>query len=148
MQLIQSVSNGFVCGANNSVTINAIGLGGASEYRWYSTETGGSSITTTLTGTYTTPSLSTSNTYYVTAYNGSCESLVRTRVVAKVIPVPSIIFTPASPIICGENTTITINASNDTVEEDLFVEDFDGTTVGLTATIPTNTNAVLNYLGV
>jgi len=139
--LIQSVSNGSVCGSNNSVTINAIGLGGATQYRWYASETGGSAVATTSIGTYTTPSLNTSNTYYVTAYNGSCESLVRTRVIAKVIPVPSIIFTPASPIICGENTTITINASNDTVEEDLFVEDFDGPTIGLTATIPTNTNA-------
>ncbi len=134
--LIQSVTNGSVCGANNPVTISAVGLGGTTKYRWYPTITGGTWEAETATGTYS-PTLSATKIYYVTAFNGSCESLVRTRVVAKVIPTANISFTPTSPVVCGEDTVLTITAASDTVEEDIFYETFEGTTIGLTATMPT-----------
>jgi hypothetical protein len=139
--IIESVINGSECGINKSVTLTAIGLGGAIEYRWYTTETSLTPIGTTPTGSWTTPLLSSTTTYYVTSYNGSCESLVRKPVIATIIPTTTINFTPTNPTTCGENNVITINATGDTTVIDLFNEDFEGTTYGLTATIPTNTAA-------
>ncbi len=130
---IQSVTNGSVCGINNSVTLGAVGLGGTTEYRWYTTETGGSPIATTPNGSWTTLSLPSTTVYYVTSYNGTCESLVRTRVIATIVPTTTLNFTPTSPTTCGEDNVITINAAGDTTVLDLFTEDFEGTTFGLTA---------------
>ena len=132
--LIDSVTDGSVCGANNPVTISAVGLGGTTKYRWYTSLTGGTYVETS-TGTYS-PTLSATQIYYVTAFNGSCESLVRTRVTAKVIPTANITFTPSSPVICGEDVVVAISAASDFVEQDIFTEDFEGTTIGLTATMP------------
>ncbi len=140
--LIQSVSNGSVCGINLPVTMTAVGLGGATQYRWYTTATGGAPEATTATGSYS-PTLNITTIYYVTAYNGSCESLIRTRVVATVTPVTDISFNPAAPITCGENTVITITSDlNDVAVLDLFYETFEsGGFGGFTATIvPTPTN--------
>lgn len=131
---IISVTNGSQCG-NNTVTLGAVGLGGTTQYKWYSAATGGTLLATTSTGSWTTPSLSATTSYYVTAFNGSCESLVRTRVVATIVPTTTINFTPTSPTTCGEDNVITINAAGDTTVLDLFTEDFEGTTVGLTATM-------------
>ena len=129
---ILSVTNGSQCG-NNTVTLSAVGLGGTTEYRWYSASTGGTIVATTSTGSWTTPSLTATTVYFVSAFNGSCESLVRTRVVATIVPVTTINFTPANPTTCGEDNIITINAAGDTTVLDLFVEDFEGASTGLTA---------------
>ena len=131
---IQSVTNGSQCGAN-TVTLGAVGLGGTTEYRWYSAATGGTLLATTATGSWTTPSINATTVYYVASFNGSCESLVRTRVVATIVPITTINFTPTNPTTCGEDNIITINAAGDTTVLDLFVEDFEGTTTGLTATM-------------
>ena len=131
---IKSVTDGSACG-NNTVTLGAVGIGGTLEYRWYTTATGGSPVATTTTGSWTTPSLTATQIYYVTSFNGSCESLIRTRVVASIIPTTTINFTPTNPTTCGEDNIITINAAGDTTVLDLFVEDFEGSTVGLTATM-------------
>ena len=76
--IITSVTDGDTCGAG-PVTLNATASGtpSVSEYRWYTSETGGTPVTT-ATGTWSTPSISTTTTYWVTAYNGTCESWVRT----------------------------------------------------------------------
>lgn len=128
--LIQSVTNGSVCGTNLPVTMSAVGLGGTTKYRWYTTATGGTYEAETSTGSYS-PTLSVTTIYYVTAYNGSCESLIRTRVVATVIPVTNISFNPAAPITCGENTVITISSDlNDVAVLDLFYETFESGGLG------------------
>ena len=131
---ILSVTNGSQCGTN-TVTLGAVGLGGTTQYKWYSASTGGTLLATTTAGSWTTPSLSATTVYFVTAFNGSCESLVRTRVVATIVPTTTINFTPTNPTTCGEDNVITINAAGDTTVLDLFVEDFDNPTVGLTATM-------------
>ena len=131
---IQSVTNGSQCGAN-TVTLGAVGLGGTIEYRWYSAATGGTLLARTTTGSWTTPSINATTVYYVASFNGSCESLVRTRVEATIVPTTTINFTPTNPTTCGEDNIITINAAGDTTVLDLFVEDFEGTTTGLIATM-------------
>lgn len=135
---IDSVTNGSVCGANNPVTIEAVGLGNTTEYRWYATDTGGAPIAVTPIGSYTTSALANTTIFYVTAFNGSCESLERTRVIATILPTTIINFTPTAPIACGDEEVITINASGDFIIEEILFEDFENGLGQFSVTTPTN----------
>ncbi|MCL9804616.1 GEVED domain-containing protein [Flavobacterium amniphilum] len=139
-QKITSVTNGSACGSPNTVNLSAVSAG-ATGFRWYSAETGGSLLATTAAGNWTTPSIATTTTYYVTAYNGTCESLYRTPVKATILTTTNITVTPSTPTICGDNNPISITAAGDTTQEDLLVQDFESGMAPFTATIPTNTNA-------
>jgi hypothetical protein len=139
-QKITSVTNGSACGSPNPVNLTATSAG-ATGFRWYSAETGGSLLATTATGSWTTPSIATTTTYYVTAYNGTCESLFRTPVKATILTTTNITITPSAPILCGDNNPISITASGDTTEEDILVQDFESGMAPFTATIPTSTGA-------
>lgn len=141
-QKITSYTNGSACGSPNTVNLSAVSAG-ANGFRWYSAETGGSLLATTATGNWTTPSIATTTTYWVTAYNGTCESLYRTPVKATILTTTNITITPSSPIICGENAPISINAAGDTTEEDLLVQDFESGlgTWGVSHTTWTNSGA-------
>jgi hypothetical protein len=68
-----------------------VGTAGTTEYRWYSTLTGGSYVSST-SSTWATPTITSTTTYYVTAFNGTCESLFRTAVLATIKPVPTLTF--------------------------------------------------------
>lgn len=137
---ITSVTDGEVCGSG-AVNLSVTGTAGVTQFRWYANEFGGAPITTTATGNWTTPVLATTTTYWVTAYNGSCESLVRTKVVAKVSPVPTLNFTPSNPQVCGENAVISLTATGDTELVYLIDEDFEtGSGLGTFS----NTNLVSN----
>ncbi|MFV8343025.1 GEVED domain-containing protein [Flavobacterium sp. XS2P39] len=121
--LITSVNDGETCG-NGAVNLVAKGAADTTKYRWYTSETGGT-YTETSTGSWTTPSLSSTTIYYVTAYNGICESLERTAVTAKISPVPTLTFTPNNPTVCGEETIIALSASGDTQQVYLINENFE-----------------------
>lgn len=140
LQKITSVANGSACGSPNTVNLSATSAG-ATGFRWYSAETGGSLLATTATGSWTTPSIAATTTYYVTAYNGTCESLFRTPIKATILTTTNITITPSAPVLCGDNNPITITASGDTTEEDILVQDFESGMAPFTATIPTSTNA-------
>ncbi len=84
------------------------------EFRFYDSLYGG-----TLVGTeaavpgitnWTTPALTNTTTYYVTAFNGSCESWYREEITAKINPVANIVVTPSVPDVCGENNVVQISA--------------------------------------
>ena len=91
------------CG-NGTVTLQASASSGT--ISWYSALTGGTALATG--GSFTTPSLSATTTYYVEVTNGSCTS-TRTAVVATINALPTITATtPASR--CG-NGTVTLQAS-------------------------------------
>ncbi|MGH2665673.1 GEVED domain-containing protein [Flavobacterium sp.] len=137
---ITSVSNGASCGVGSTVTIGATGVAGTTQYRWYAAETGGAPVATTATGSWTTGALAATTTYYVTAYNGTCESWNRTAVKATINPTTNITISPTTPIFCGDNDILTISATGDFTVEDLFVEDFESGLGGLTVTTPTNNN--------
>ncbi|WP_430400200.1 GEVED domain-containing protein [Flavobacterium sp.] len=122
---ILSVTDGQVCNSG-TVTLSATGTAGTTQYRWYANATGGAQLAGSPTvGSWTTPSISTTTTYYVTAFNGSCESLVRTPVVANVNSVPTLTFTPSSPETCGENNIISLTASGDKQLSNLLFENFE-----------------------
>lgn len=120
--LITSVTDGNTCGSG-PVTLNVTGTAGTTQFRWYTTLTGGAPLATTATGTWTTPSLASTTIYYVTAFNG-CESLVRTPITARVSPVPTLSFTPTNPEVCGENVVISLTAAGDTEQAYLINEAF------------------------
>ncbi len=117
------------CGTG-PVTLSVTGSSGVTSYRWYTTDTGGSPISGATAATYTTPSLSATTTYYVTALNGTCESLTRTPIIAKIKPVPNITITPASPEICGDSDYLQISAAGSTEVVELLNENFEGTGLG------------------
>ncbi len=127
---IVTVTDGEICGPG-IVNVSVTGTPGTTEYRWYSAETGGSLLATTVTGNWTTPAIGTTTSYWVTAFNGSCESLVRTEVIAKISPLPTITFTPSVPEVCGENNIVSITAGGDTEMVYLIDEDFEGSGLGV-----------------
>ncbi|ESU29308.1 CHU large protein [Flavobacterium limnosediminis JC2902] len=108
---ITSITDGVNCGAGN-VVLGATGAGAPTEYRWYTTEVGGTPLASTATGSWTTPVLATTTTYWVTAFNG-CESLTRTKVVATISPLATLSFTPSVPEVCGENNVLSLTATGD-----------------------------------
>ncbi len=72
------------CGPGQ-LTLTASGAPLGGYYQWYTTATGGTPIAGVTTGTYTTPSLNTTTTYYVSVV-GTCES-ARTPVTATILSV-------------------------------------------------------------
>jgi hypothetical protein len=79
---------------------------------------------------YTTSSISSSTYYYVTALNGTCESLVRVRVFAEIKPTPIVTFSPAAPVVCGDNTVISLTAGGDNEIAILINEKFESGDLG------------------
>ena len=122
---ISSVTDGSRCDAG-TVTIGATGTVGTIQYRYYSARTGGTLVGTSATTSWTTPSISVNTSYYVTAWNGTCESWYRTEVKAKINPTTTINVTPSTPEVCGENNVVTIAALGDVVIDFLVDENFEG----------------------
>jgi len=128
--LITSFTDGETCGASGTVDLTATGSAGTTQYHWYDSLTGGTLLETNA-GTYTTPTIFASTTYYVTADNG-CESYVRTAVTATLSPTPTLAFTPSVPVLCGEDNIVAITASGDKEEVFLIDEDFESGLGGFT----------------
>ncbi len=124
-QKITSVTNGAACGPTNTVNLSAVSAG-ATGFRWYATETGATLIQDVVgSGNWTTPSISTTTTYYVTAYNGTCESLYRTPVTATIQATTNITVTPSVPEVCGPGDIIQVTAGGDTITEEVLVQNFE-----------------------
>ena len=94
---ITSTTPNSICGSG-VITLQATATDGAVD--WYATPTGGTSL---FTGnSYTTPSLTTTTSYYVDASNGSCPNGPRTEIIAtiKVLPsLPQIAISSTSPVL-------------------------------------------------
>ena len=120
---IVSKVDGSNCGTG-TVTLSATGTAGTTSLNWYTS--GGIFITntptTSLTASWTTPSISTTTSYYVTALNGSCESLFKTLVTATIKPVAALSFSNANPEVCGEDEKIQLTA-NGTNEQIYLVDE-------------------------
>ena len=85
------------------VTLTASG-GINGQYNWYTVATGGTAIVGAVNNTYTTPSLITATTYYVSINNGTCES-TRATVLANVTSC----VTNLPPVIQPTSVTTQIN---------------------------------------
>lgn len=102
--------------SSGGLTLTATG-GANGQYRWYTAPTGSSAITGEVNSTYSTPVLVATTTYYVSLFNGSCES-TRTPVIAtiNVPPVKPVIASNIAPVgnaltICS-TTALTLSAPN------------------------------------
>ncbi|MBS1506482.1 MAG: hypothetical protein JSS79_07550 [Bacteroidetes bacterium] len=90
---------------SNTAQISAVAGAGGSSLNWYTVSTGGTSVGTGPS--YTTPSLTTTTTYYVATYNSTtlCESSPRTAVTVTVYALPSAPSgIQASTNTCGSKT--------------------------------------------
>ncbi len=99
------------CGPG-SVTLTAFGPPGFSGYtfRWYTQATGSTPIAGITTGTYNTPVLAATRTYYVSLVMptalGGCEG-PRVPIKAIIRPLPNATLTPVgSPTVCAGDTVI------------------------------------------
>jgi hypothetical protein len=103
---ITSTTPGSRCG-EGSVTLEATSSAGT--ISWYDVETGGTPLGTGTS--FTTPSISTTTTYYVDATDAGCTTPTRTSVLATVIPVPTatVSLSPAGPQCEGTDITIDID---------------------------------------
>lgn len=97
----------------DSGTVTLSAFASAGNVVWYANATGGTPLATT--NSFTTPSISTTTTYYVEAVNGSCASGTRTPVIATVNTSPTITSTTNSTV-CGQGGgTLFATASAGTV---------------------------------
>lgn len=104
MPSITATTPSSICG-NGSVTLQATSSTGT--VNWFSDAVGGVLISTGTS--FTTPTLSTTTTYYVNASPSGCLTGNRTPVVATINEIPVVSVTTPSPI-CSENTA-TLSAS-------------------------------------
>ena len=119
---ITSITEGVTCGPG-TVTLTVTGTSGVTGFNWYDAETGGNLVGTTPTGTFN-PVISQTTTYWVTATNGSCESVVRTEMVGTMNPVSELTINAVNNF-CGENNIIEISATGDVELAYLIDEDFE-----------------------
>ena len=128
---LDTVENALNCGLG-SVTLSGKGTVGTTSLRWYDAQTGGNLLAETLVdaslnATVTTPTISATTIYYVTAFNGFCESIFRRPVIAKIKPVPNITFDLplASANFCGDDNTLKLTSSGEQEQVILIEENFD-----------------------
>ena len=125
--LIETATDGKNCGPGSVVLRASTASAGVTQYRWYTTPTGSTLVGTSSTGTWTTPSITTTTTFYVTVFNG-CESLVRTPVVAIINPFPNLTYSPTNPTFCGEDAILDLSVTGDKEEVYLINEKFNSGT--------------------
>jgi gliding motility-associated-like protein len=97
--------------APGSVTLTASG-GAEGEYRWYDVETAGIAIPGEVNGSFTTPILSATTSYYVAINNGTCESS-RTPVTVEIgsgVTPPTAVEVSTCP---DESATLTATGGTD-----------------------------------
>ncbi|MBO6654884.1 MAG: T9SS type A sorting domain-containing protein [Psychroserpens sp.] len=120
---ITSVADGETCGPGIA-TLTATGTG--TSYNWYASDNPSDTTVLSTSNTYS-PSISSTTTFYVTAFDSatSCES-IRIPVVAEYNPVPTLSVTPdaTNRVVCGENDALEITATGDVDRIHLINEDF------------------------
>ncbi|MEL1243620.1 T9SS type B sorting domain-containing protein [Flavobacterium sp. DGU11] len=90
------------CGGG-TVTLAAVASYSMPVY-WYTSATGGTPL---ATGTsFTTPVITSSTTYYATAYEGNCATVPRTPVTATISALPTITTTAPSVSVCQGSTAV------------------------------------------
>jgi len=91
---------------SGTVTLGATASAGT--INWYDAQTGGNLLGTGIT--FTTPTITTTTTYYVDATNGSCTTTARTEIIATINTLPNppqIAVSSTSPVLYCLNATAT-----------------------------------------
>ena len=102
---ITGTTPGTRCGPG-TVTLGATASAGT--INWYAAATGGSSLGTGTS--FTTPSISTTTTYYVSATNNSCTTPTRTAVVATIDAISSGTIGGNQLVYINDNAIFTVSA--------------------------------------
>ncbi len=89
-----------------SGTVNLGATASAGTINWYDVPTGGTSIGNGIS--FVTPSISTSTSYYVDAFDGTCTTTSRTSVVATVNNLPSASISGSGTVCTGASSNISI----------------------------------------
>ncbi|MCF8227212.1 MAG: hypothetical protein K9J30_15145, partial [Bacteroidales bacterium] len=129
--------------SGSALTLSAGGAGIGEDYKWYDASAGGATLQTTG-ASYTTPTLTTTTTYYASVYNttSGCES-GRTAATATINTTPSTSLAVSDASICNPaagDVTITITGAENGVSYELT----DGGTSLSPAVTGTGTGADLN----
>lgn len=122
-----TTTSNSICGPGTvNLGASAAGAAPVTGYRWYSDISGGTPLATTATGSWTTPSISSTTAYFVSAYNGNCES-ARTVVTATVNPLPSAITVgpSATADLCNGTAPFTVSGNISGGLQTLFSENFE-----------------------
>ena len=144
---------GIICGSG-SITLTASGALNNQQYIWYTSATGNTAINGATAATYTTPTLSSTTTYYVSLVKlNGCESATRTAVTASVSPLPSNTpnATAASNLnVCGSGaTTIYLSGAGNNETYKWYSASSGGTAItgasGNTYSTPNLTNSTSYY---
>jgi hypothetical protein len=107
-----TATNSVHCGLNVPTASVTSTTGNANPtFKWYANPTGGTALQSSTSTTYLT-AISVSDTFYVTEFNGTCESFPRTAVVVTVSNPPAIVVSPNVTICKGDSTTMTISSEN------------------------------------
>lgn len=116
--------DGVICG-KGEVKLSAVGPAGAI-YNWYGSEFGDDPLATNQNSNeFITPELEEGTyVFWVTATAGGCESVARTPVIARVDPVPTIEIDGVDTNICGDDTSLSVNAWGDYEEVAIIDEKF------------------------
>jgi len=131
---ITTTSPAARCG-DGSVLLGAIASYGTPH--WYAAATGGTPLATGVS--FTTPVLAATTTYYVSAYDETCNTATRTAVVATINPLPTV--TATTPVtVCGQ-TAATLQATPSAGAISWYTAATGGTAI---ATGNTYTTPVLN----
>ena len=86
---VSGYTAGSRCGTG---AVSIVGTASAGSIKWYSASSGGTLIGSSSSGaSFSTPSISSTTTYYAEAVNGSCNSSSRQAVVATVNAIPTIL---------------------------------------------------------
>ncbi len=101
----------FRCGTG-TVALSGTPGANATTLRWYAALTGGTPLATATN--YTTPSISSTTTYYIESYNAAsdCFSSPRVAITATVRPVPNAAVSIASQQICSGQAMSTVTITN------------------------------------
>jgi gliding motility-associated-like protein len=105
-----TASGATIC-SGSTATLTATAPGGT--YEWYNAASGGTLLASG--GSYTTPSLSATTTYYVQTTVSGCTG-ARTAVTVTVNPIPAAPTAPGTSICTGTSTTLTATAPGGTYQ--------------------------------
>ncbi|MFM7014723.1 MAG: hypothetical protein ACKOX3_00195, partial [Bacteroidota bacterium] len=96
-----SVTNGSQCGQGIPFSSTVTSTSGLSSpiFKWYATASGGTALQSGSNNYYTT-SISNTTTFYVSEYNGTCESS-RSTIVATVVAPPILTVATNNAIVCN-----------------------------------------------
>ena len=95
------------------VTLTVFGAPTGGSYAWYTTATGGTPLSGATGATYTTPSLSATTTYYVTALSSAgCESSPRAAVTATISTPPAPTLAAGSATTFCDGGSVLLTAAN------------------------------------